>query len=190
MMESVYFEKKGRTNTLDTLKYAYNVAKEERIETIIVASTTGASALEAIKIYDESFQLIIVTHHDGFRDIGNEFPVSIRDEILQKRPTTIFHTGTHAFAGLERSFRLTHQTMLPIEMMAITLRKCFGEGTKVCMEMAIMVSDAGIIDTTKDIISIAGTGRGLDTAWIVKPSYSNKLFDLKMKVPICKPRNF
>ena len=189
-MNSIYFEKKGRTNTVDTLTHAYNVAKEEKINTIIIASTAGASALEAIKIFNDSFHLVIVTHQDGFRDIGNEFPASIKDEIRQKRPSTIFHTGTHAFAGLERSFRLTHQTWLPIEMIAITLRKCFGEGTKVCMEMAIMASDAGIIDTTKDLISIAGTGRGLDTAWLVKPSYSNNLFDLKMKVPICKPRNF
>lgn len=189
-MESIYFEKTGRTNTVDTLKHAYAAAKELTITTIVVASTAGESALEAKKIFDESFQLIIVTHHDGFRDIGNEFPVSIKEEILQERPSTIFHTGTHAFAGLERSFRLKHQTMLPIEMIAITLRRCFGEGTKVTLEIAIMVSDAGIIDTTKDIISIAGTGRGLDTAWIVKPSYSNKLFDLKMKMLICKPKNF
>ena len=80
--------------------------------------------------------------------------------------------------------------MLPIEMLAITLRRCFGQGTKVTMEMAIMVADGGLIDTTSEIICIAGTGRGLDTAWIIKPSYSNKLFDLKMKVPICKPKNF
>lgn len=189
-MESFYFEKTGLTNTLDTLKHALIAAKELNINTIVVASTAGESAVEASKIFDESFQLIIVTHQDGFRDIGNEFPVRIREEILQMRPTTIFHTGTHAFAGLERSFRLTHQTMLPIEILAITLRRCFGEGTKVTLEMAIMVSDSGLIDTTKDIISIGGTGRGLDTAWIIKPSYSNKLFDLKMKLPICKPKNF
>ncbi|MFX0123550.1 MAG: pyruvate kinase alpha/beta domain-containing protein [Candidatus Hodarchaeota archaeon] len=189
-MESIYSEKPGRKNTLGTLKKAFSTAKELNIDTIVVSSTTGESALETIKIFDESYQLIIVTHQDGFRDIGNEFPVSIKEEILQKRPSTIFHTGTHAFAGLERSFRIKHKTWLPIEMIAITLRKCFGEGTKVTMEMAIMVSDAGLIDTTKEIISIAGTGRGLDTAWIIKPSYSNKLFELKMKVLICKPKDF
>lgn len=190
-MKSKYFEKTGKENTQESLKLTYETAKELGVKTIVVASTTGRSALEAIKIFrEESFRLIIVTHHNGFRDIGNEFPSEIKEKILQKRPTTIFHTGTHAFAGLERSFRLSHQTMLPIEMLAITLRRCFGEGTKVTMEMAIMVADGGLIDTTSEIICIAGTGRGLDTAWIIKPSYSNKLFDLKMKVPICKPKNF
>ncbi len=190
-MKSKYFEKPGKENTQESLKLAYETAYELNLRTIIIASTTGISALEAIKIFhEESFRLIIVTHQDGFRDIGNEFPSEIKEEILQKRPTTIFHTGTHAFAGLERSFRLSHKTMLPIEMLAITLRRCFGEGTKVTMEMAIMVSDGGLIDTTSEIICIAGTGRGLDTAWIIKPSYSNKLFDLKMKMAICKPKNF
>ena len=191
-MKSTYFKEKGKKNTTQTLKLAYQAAIQSGIKTIVVASTKGDSALEAINTFqDETFQLIIVRHQSGFQEgIENEFPSEIMDEILQKRPTTIFHTGTHAFAGLERSFRLAHSTMLPIEMLAITLRRCFGEGTKVVMEMAIMVSDAGLVTPTSDIISIAGTGTGLDTAWIIKPSYSNRLFDLKMKIPICKPENF
>ncbi len=191
-MKSTYFDKKGRENTQKALKLALEAAKELNINTIVISSTTGQSALEAIKIFhEESYQVIIVTHQDGFREIGNELPIEIMEEILRSRPNTIFHTGTHAFAGLERSFRLAQvNTMLPIEMIAITLRRCFGEGTKVTLEMAIMVSDAGLVDPTSEIICVAGTGRGLDTAWVIKPSYSHKLFDLKMKVPICKPKNF
>ncbi len=191
-MQSTYFKERGWKNTKQALKLAYQAAIESGIKTIVVASTKGDSALEAIQTFqDEIFQLIIVTHHSGFRDdIVNEFSSEIKNKILKERPSTILHTSTHAFAGLERSFRLAHNTMLPIEMLAITLRRCFGEGTKVTMEMAIMVSDAGLVDTTSDIICIAGTGRGLDTAWIVKPSYSNRLFELKMKIPICKPEIF
>ncbi len=191
-MKSTYFEKKGRENTQEALKLALEAAKELNINTIVVSSTTGQSALEAIKIFhEESYQVIIVTHQDGFHEIGNELPIEIMEDILRRRPNTIFHTGTHAFAGLERSFRLSQaKTMLPIEMIAITLRRCFGEGTKVTLEIAIMVSDAGLVDTTSEIICVAGTGRGLDTAWVIKPSYSHKLFDLKMIVPICKPKNF
>jgi hypothetical protein len=191
-MHSTYFKERGKKNTKQTLKLAYQAAIESGIRTIVVASTKGDSALEAIKTFqDKVFKLIIVTHHSGFRDdVVNELSSEIREKILEERPTTIFHTSTHAFAGLERSFRLVHKTMLPIEMLAITLRRCFGDGTKVAMEMAIMVSDAGLVEPTSDIICIGGTGRGLDTAWIVKPSYSNRLFELKMKIPICKPENF
>ncbi|MFX0184937.1 MAG: pyruvate kinase alpha/beta domain-containing protein [Candidatus Hodarchaeota archaeon] len=190
-MKSIYFEKKGSENTQHTLDLALEAAKEFNINTIVVASTRGESARAASRTFqDKVFCLIIVQHHDGFKDIGNEFSDQIKEEIVQQRPNTLFHIGSHALSGVERSFRLSLNTMLPIEMLAITLRRCFGDGTKVAMEMAIMVADAGLVDPTNEIICIGGTGIGLDTAWVVKPSYSNKLFDLKMKFPICKPKNF
>ncbi|MFX0150099.1 MAG: hypothetical protein ACFFAJ_04920 [Candidatus Hodarchaeota archaeon] len=190
-MKSIYFNNKGPENTQDALKLAYKSAKELDINIIVVASTRGNSAIEAVRIFqDEQFRLIIVQHHDGFRNVGNEFSSEIKTKILQQRPTTIFHIGSHALSGVERSFRLAHNTMLPIEMLAITLRNCFGDGTKVAMEMAIMIADAGFVVPTNEIISIAGTGTGLDTAWVIKPSYSNNIFDLKMRFPICKPINF
>ncbi|MHA2227072.1 MAG: pyruvate kinase alpha/beta domain-containing protein [Candidatus Hodarchaeales archaeon] len=168
-MTSTYFEKSGRDNTLNSLKLAYSAAKKWDVRTIVVSSTSGTSALEATNVFNQkSLNLIIVTHHDGFRHVGNEFPPEIKENILRKLPSAIFHTGSHALSGVERSFRRSHDTLLPVEMIAITLRKCFGEGTKVCMEMAIMVSDAGLVKPEGEIICIAGTGKGLDTAWLVK----------------------
>ncbi len=190
-MKTIYFPIKGGENTQETLELIKKHTQERNIDTVVIASTKGNSALAAANILkSDDIKLIIVTHMDGFREDGNEFVNELKTEILEIRPNTIFYTGTHAFAGLERSFRRAHDTILPIEMIAIVLRKCFGEGTKVCLEMAIMVSDAGLVDPSSDIICAAGTGRGLDTAWIVQPSYSNKLFDLKMKAPICKPFEF
>ncbi|MHA2304624.1 MAG: pyruvate kinase alpha/beta domain-containing protein [Candidatus Hodarchaeales archaeon] len=191
-MRTTYFDRKGKRNTEQTLKLAYQEAIKSGITTIVVASTKGNSALEAIRTFqDKAFKLIIVTHHSGFREeVDNEFSPDLMKKIKEKRPNTVFLTGTHAFAGLERSFRVSHDTILPVEMIAIVLRRCFGDGTKVAMELAIMASDAGLANPNLDIICIGGTGQGLDTAWIIKPSYSNRLFDLKMKIPICKPENF
>ncbi len=191
-MRTTYFDHNGKQNTEQTLKLAYQEAIKSGITTIVVASTKGYSALEAIKTFqDKTFKLVIVTHHSGFRDeVENEFSSDLMKKIKEKRPNTIFLTGTHAFAGLERSFRVSHDTILPIEMIAIVIRRCFGDGTKVAMELAIMASDAGLTNPNSDIICIGGTGEGLDTAWIIKPSNSNRLFELKMKIPICKPENF
>jgi hypothetical protein len=193
-MESKYFEEKGSINTDQTLKLAKDASIFFNIDTIVVASTKGESALKAVKVFDNTrYRLIIVKHHDGFRGEGNEFSEEIHNQIINHRPGTFFHVGTHALAGLERTFRIAEvtQTMLPIEIIAMTLRKCFGDGTKVSLEMALMVSDSGLIeDMSKDIICVAGTGNGLDTAWIVTPAYTNQLFNLKMKIPICKPKNF
>ena len=191
-MRTTYFEHKGKKNTKQTLELAYQEAIKSGITTIVVASTKGFSALEAIKTFqDKTFKLVIVTHHSGFREeVENEFSSDLMETIKEKRPNTIFITGTHAFAGLESGIQLSHDTILPVEMIAIVIRRCFGDGTKVAMELAIMASDAGLANPNSDIICIGGTEQGLDTAWIIKPSNSNRLFDLKMKIPICKPENF
>ena len=190
-MKTIYFDSKGSENTRATLEHSLTIAEELGIIDIIVSSTKGRSVHDTIDVFkDEKYNLIIVTHQDGFREIGNEFPEEIKKEILIKRSKTLFHTGTHALAGVGRSFRMNLSTYLPIEMFAVAIRKCFGEGTKVSLEMAIMTADAGLITSKRDVICIAGTGKGLDTAWVVKPSYSNNLFDLKMKFPIAKPINF
>jgi hypothetical protein len=193
-LSTKYFEKAGKVNTHQTLELVKVTFETLKIKTIVVASTTGESAFQAATMFkDDPIRLIIVKHMDGFRHLGNEFSLDTYNEILRLRPSTLFFTGTHAFAGIERTFRLENisQTMLPIEMIAITLRRCFGEGTKVALEIALMVADGGLLENIEqEIITVAGTGRGLDTAWIVTPSYTNNLFNLKMKAPICKPINF
>ena len=54
------------------------------------------------------------------------------------------------------------------EMVANTLR-IFGEGMKVACEITLMAADAGMIRTDDDIIAMGGTGKGLDTALVLRP---------------------
>ena len=65
-----------------------------------------------------------------------------------------------------------------------------GEGTKVCVEIVVMAADAGLIPVDKDVIDIGGTGRGADTAMVIKPANASKFFNLKIRETIAKPRDF
>jgi len=51
-----------------------------------------------------------------------------------------------------------------------------------------MATDAGLIPANKDVISIAGTGKGADTAIVVRPANSHRLFDMTVREIIAKPR--
>ena len=51
-----------------------------------------------------------------------------------------------------------------------------------------MAADAGLARTDEDVIIIAGTGRGADTAVVLTPVNSTNIFDLKVKEILCKPR--
>jgi hypothetical protein len=65
-----------------------------------------------------------------------------------------------------------------------------GQGTKVCVEITLMATDAGLIPVEKDVVAIAGTGKGADTALRIKPANAARLFDLKIREVIAKPNDF
>jgi len=52
-----------------------------------------------------------------------------------------------------------------------------------------MASDAGLIPPG-DIIAIAGTQKGADTAAIIKADSSNRFFDIKVREILAKPFDF
>ena len=53
-----------------------------------------------------------------------------------------------------------------------------------------MAADAGLVRTDEDVISVAGTGRGADTALVLQPANSADFLKLKVKEVICKPARF
>ena len=182
----VYFEHPGEENTLNTLKIAKERADELGIKEIIIASTTGYTAKEAVRVFDPNkYKLIIVTHMTGFIEPGfQEFPDELRKE-LEKKGVKVL-TCTHALSGVERAIRKTFNTYGPVEIIANALR-VFGEGTKVAIEIVLMAADAGLISMRNDVIAIAGTRKGADTALVISPAHTSNFFDLFVKEIICKP---
>jgi len=64
----------------------------------------------------------------------------------------------------------------------------FGAGTKIAIEAAILATDAGEVNNGEEIVSCAGTYKGLDTALIVKTTHSANFFrELEVKEIIAKP---
>jgi hypothetical protein len=65
-----------------------------------------------------------------------------------------------------------------------------GQGTKVCVEITLMAADADLIPFEKDVVAIAGTGKGADTALRIKPANATRLFDLEIRKVIAEPTDF
>jgi len=180
-----YFNEAGKHNTDALLRIVKEYVEKEGIRNVVVASTTGETGAKASKIF-KGCNIVIVTHCFGFREPGKiELKDEYRREILANG-TKIF-TGVHALSSVERAIRKDFGTIQPFELIANTLR-LIGEGTKVCVEITLMAADAGLIPVDKDVIAIAGTGRGADTALRIQPANSGRFFDLKIKEVIAKPR--
>jgi len=185
--KTVYFEKPGRQNTQTLLKLVKQYVESVGIRDIVVASTGGKTGAAASKLF-KGYNVVVVTHHTGLSELGvQELKEEHRKQIL-KNGAKIF-TGTHALSSAERAVRKKFGTIQPLELMANTLRR-MGEGTKVCVEIVLMAADAGLISCDRDVIAVAGTDSGADTALVIKPANTSNFFDLKIREIIAKPREF
>ena len=63
----------------------------------------------------------------------------------------------------------------------------FCQGLKVAVEITLMAADAGLIDMSEELIAIAGTGEGADTAVELKPAHAHEFKKLRVREILAKP---
>jgi hypothetical protein len=182
--------KKSNTKppTQATLRTALKRAEELGIKHVVVASTTGKTALELARVLPHSISTVCVAHHVGFREPGKSELPEATENLLAESGIPVLRT-THLFGGVERAIRLKFGGLGPAETIAFTYRT-LGEGIKVAVEIAAMALDAGLIPYGKDVIAIAGTGSGADSAIVVHPAHSRQFFDTRVKEVIRKPTDW
>jgi len=180
----VYFEKPGVENTEEVLRIAKQRAEELGIKTIVVASTIGDSAVRAVEVF-QGMKVIAVTHATGMKEPNyQEFTDENRRKVESKGGIVL--TTIPTFTGIGGAMLRKFNMHLLGDVIANTLRT-FGQGMKVVPEITMMAADAGLVRTDEDVIAIAGTGRGADTAVVLKPVNTEDFFALKVKEILCKP---
>ncbi|MBI4318069.1 MAG: hypothetical protein HY675_06235 [Chloroflexi bacterium] len=185
MPETIYFARPGPDNTDDTIAAVARRALELDISTVVVASHEGRVGLQVASTM-KGLSVVVVTHSSGYKEPNTQqLPDEIRRELQEMGAQVL--TCHHAFAGINYAVRKRFGTYLPDDYIAHTLR-LFGVGVKVAVEVSLMAASAGLIRTDREIISIAGTGKGADTALVLQPTTVHKFFDLRVKEIICKPR--
>ncbi|RLC77621.1 MAG: hypothetical protein DRI61_11185 [Chloroflexi bacterium] len=185
VVQAVYFDKPGSQNTLRTLEIAKRRAEELGIRNIVVATTTGETGVLAARLF-QGYNLVVVTHSTGFRKPDFQELTEENRKAIEELGGRIL-TCVHAFGGIGRAIRRKLNTYQAEEIIAYALR-IFGEGVKVAVEIAMMAADAGLIRTDEEAIAIAGTGRGADTALVLRPAHTQSFFDLRILEILAKPR--
>ena len=183
-VKTVYFANTGTENTDEVLRIAKQRAEELGIKTILVASTIGNTAVKAVDVF-KGMKVIAISHAAGSREPNaQEFTEENRGIVESKGG--IILTTTHAFSGVSRAIRNKMETASIGDIIANTLR-IFGQGMKVVCEIALMAADSGLARTDEDVIAIAGSSRGADTAVVLAPVNSQDFFNLKVREILCKP---
>jgi hypothetical protein len=185
----MYFDSIGPGNTGETMRIAVEEAKKRGISHIIAASNTGKTA-EALAGEAEKQgyggQLVCVSHVNGFVEPGvNELSPESRKELEKKG--MLVCTASHVLSGAERAISGQFRGAYPVEIIAYSLRM-FGQGTKVCVEIAVMALDGGFVPFGKPVIAIGGSNGGADTAIVLSPAHANGIFGTRIHEILCKPR--
>ena len=193
------FERPGPINTSSIIDAVERISNT--CEYIVVASITGDSAIKIARRVRN--KIICVTCPQGMNwevDGMNSGPFTdipelkeIRDQWidqgLRKIPMNVTEEnkaeldrlnvkivrGTIPFFGPSFSMRLHLKKITSLDVVAKTL-ELFSTGTLVCMECVLMATDSGVIPEGETVIALAGTERGLDTAWKIRSSASANLF--------------
>jgi hypothetical protein len=184
-VQSIYFDQPGQQNTARTLEIAKQRADELGVRTILVATTRGETGVQAAQTF-QGYDVVVVTHATGFAGPNVQELTPENRAALEAAGAKIL-TCQHALAGISRAVRKKWGTYAIDEIVAQALR-IFGQGMKVCVEIALMAADAGLVQVGEPCVAIAGTGRGADTAVVLVPANVQQFFDLRVLEVLAKPR--
>ncbi|HBV98527.1 MAG: hypothetical protein JL50_20825 [Peptococcaceae bacterium BICA1-7] len=196
----IVFERPGPVNTDRLIELAVN--SSVNCNYIVVASITGDSALKVAKLVRDK-KVVSVTCPQGMYWEVNKMdsgPFSdvpelreIRDSWMEKGYQRVpmdtdkdkikalcdynvtIVKGTIPFFGPSFSMRLHINHTNSLDIVAKTL-EMISTGTLVCLETVLMAVDASAIPEGEEVLALAGTERGLDTAWIIRSCCSANLF--------------
>jgi len=197
---TVYFEKPGKEHTEETLKIALEAAKERGIDTVIISSTTGWTALKALDVFEGSgLKLVFVTHQTGYRAPGVQLmPEEARRRLEEAGAVVVTCTDVltgSVDVGISRQ-RPPREAPLearlpwivpPVSTIIAHTLRLFSQGVKVCVEIAMMAADVGAVPVDRPVVAVAGSHAGSDTAMVITPASSNRIRNLKVHEILAKP---
>ena len=191
-----YFEKPGPQNTEETIMAVSKRVEELNIKHILVATRVGETALRVGEFFkDSGLNIVAIAHQFGYVKPGEWLIDDKIQKNLQELGVKLF-TGTMPLTMLGKLYRpdwkpgakySNYITMFPFDVMADTL-KMFSQGMKVCVEIVVMAADMGLIPINEEVVSIAGTRKGADTAVVIKPAHIHEIYNLRIVEIIAKPR--
>ena len=184
----MHFAKPGPKNTQTLMQFAADRCKTLGLKKVVIATTSGRTIDEALPYFQPlGVTIIAVTHVAGYANPNEKDMSDEKHAELEAKGVKIVTTA-HAFGGVGRGVRTKLNTFQVDEIMAYTLRM-LGQGVKVGVEVAMMAADRGFVRTDEDVMAIGGTGRGADTALVVRPANSHACLDFKIREITAKPNS-
>ena len=184
-----YFDVHGEINTDKTIEQAKRRAEELGIRKVVVASETGLTALKVLDAFQGS-EVIVVSSAAGTTVDGSvigDLRIGIPDddilnELKEKEAKVI--RGTDPFWNIAAHTGVTDACKLGMMFFKVVCG-----GLHVCMTAVLEATDAGHLAEGEEVVALAGSFVGLDTAIVAGAANSVNFFKrFEVLEVICKPR--
>jgi len=179
----LYFDKPGKDNTGETLAISRARAGQLGIRQVVVASSHGYTANCAKEVFAGlDVNIIAVTINASFTKEG--WVMSDAERIMLEKQGIRVLTSTHTLGDdVNAAFGAASPNIIVRQALYT-----FCQGMKVAVEISLRAADAGLLDMSQELIAIAGTDEGADTAIVLKPTYSRNFTQLRIREILAKPR--
>ena len=184
-----YFDVHGEANTDKTVELAGERAEELGIGKIVVASETGLSALKVLDALPGR-EVIVVSSAAGTTVDGSiigDLKIGIPDEGILRE---LEGQGARVVRGTDPFWNLSaHAEIRDTPRLGMMFYEALCGGLHVCMTGVLEATDAGHLVEGEEVIALAGSFVGLDTAIVAAAANSVNFFRaFEVREIICKPR--
>ena len=185
-----YFDVHGEVNTDKTVELARERAEQLGIEKIVVTSETGLSALKVLDALP-GHEVIVVSSAAGTTVEGSvigDLKIGIPDEGMLRELTD---RGARVVRGTDPFWNLSaHTEIRDTPKLGMKFYEALCGGLHVCMTGVLEATDAGHLVEGEEVIALAGSFVGLDTAIVAAAANSVNFFKaFEVREIICKPRS-
>ena len=184
-----YFEVHGEVNTDKTIELAKERAEQLGVGKVVVASETGLSALKVLEAFEGS-EVIVVSSAAGTAVEGSvigDLAIGIPDEDILKE---LKNRGARVVRGTDPFWNISaHTGLVDTPKLGMKFFEVLCGGLHVCMTGVLEATDAGYLTQGEEVVALAGSFVGLDTAIVAGAANSVNFFDaFEVREIICKPR--
>jgi hypothetical protein len=175
--EVYYFNEPGDRNTDLVVEAVVKRLEAGGVSKVIIATTSGETGVKFARSLQGKCELVCVSEapyrHEAWGERWPCLQEGYKQELEQlgavvvDQAPYVFHSSV-----LEKSM---WGAVSPEQLVKETLYS-FGQGLKVAVEVALIAVSCGYVPPYEDVIGVGGSGKGADTAIVLRPTYPAAMF--------------
>ena len=174
-----YFKEYGEKNTPMVIEAVARRLEEGDLKTVVVASSTGKTALALAEGIKGRADIICVSDPPWAVRQFSEAPGIFPENRAKLEALGVEIIDYLPYVSMAYSWRAAENIYGALDLLVVAFdafRMVGGNGLKVAIEVGLMATNADRLKPGEEVIAVGGTASGADTAIVLKTAFSCDIF--------------